>query len=89
MSRYNTKNDDDLIIMYNGINHLIISFPLVFVIVGVVAITDVVDVIVVDDVVISLLWYFFGRFATAQNTCLITSYASYLKLSTEAWPNRI
>lgn len=70
--------------MYNCINHLIISFPLVSVVVGVVAIIDVVDVIVVDDAVVSLLWYFFGRFATAQNTLLIISYAScyymYLKL---------
>ena len=64
--------------MYCGINHLIISFPLASVVVGVVIVVVVVVVVVVDDddddVVVSLLWYLFGRFATARNTWLIIMY---------------
>ena len=75
-SSYKTKGTLN-ISSNHGINHLIISFPLVSVVVGVVAITDVVVVIVVfvvDDVVVSLPWYFLGRFVTAQNTWLIIMY---------------
>ena len=63
-SSYKTKGNLN-ISSNHSINHLIISFPLVSVVVGLVAITDVVVVVIVVDVVVSLLWYLFGRFATA------------------------
>ena len=65
-SLYKTKGNLN-ISSNHGINYLIISFPLVSVVVGLVGITDVVVVVVVIvvDVVVSLLWYLFGRFATA------------------------
>ena len=57
--------------MYYGINHPIISFPLVSAVIDVFIVVVVIVVVVDDDVVVSLLWYLFGGFATTRNTWLI------------------